>query len=271
MEKENNAVEVFKNEEFGEVRTTMVEGEPWFVAADVCKALEIGNPSQAVSRLDNDEKQNTLISNEGNKGNPNVVIINEAGLYSMIISSRKPEAKAFKRWITHEVIPSIRKHGAYMTPQKLYECLQDPRAIANILNALADEQDKNKELANENAALNATIEEQQPKVEFADHVLESRNAVDMSDFSKIICKNGIMLGRNNLFKKLRQLHILMDTNIPYQRYIDNGWFVVVEFTYHQGNTPYVGAKTLVTGKGQIALVKKLRKVIEEEKELTADA
>lgn len=101
---------IFEHPEFGKVRTVMIDGEPWFVAADVCNALDIRNPSQAISRLDEDEKIITLISNEGNqRGNPNVAVVNEPGLYTLILGSRKPEAKAFKRWITHEVLPALRK------------------------------------------------------------------------------------------------------------------------------------------------------------------
>lgn len=108
---ENN-IQIFTNEEFGKVRVVMINGEPWFVAADVCRILEIGNPSQALTRLDDDEK-NTLILNEGNRGNPNVNVVNEPGLYRLIFSSRKPEAKNFQRWVYHEVLPSIRKTGSY--------------------------------------------------------------------------------------------------------------------------------------------------------------
>lgn len=105
----------------------MKDGEPWFVAADVCRALKIGNPSQALTRLDEDEKITTLISNEGAAtGKSQMSFINEPGLYTLVLGSRKQEAKAFKRWITHEVIPSIRKHGAYMTPEKLEEALLNP-------------------------------------------------------------------------------------------------------------------------------------------------
>ena len=108
----DNKIEIFKNEQFGKIRTALIENEPWFVAVDVCRALEIGNSSQAISRLDADEKMITLISNEGNKrGNPNMTVVNEPGLYTLILSSRKPEAKTFKRWITHDVIPMIRKTG----------------------------------------------------------------------------------------------------------------------------------------------------------------
>lgn len=103
------ANKIFEHPEFGKVRIVMIDGEPWFAAADVCNALDIRNPSQAISRLDEDEKIITLISNEGNqRGNPNVAVVNEPGLYTLILGSRKPEAKAFKRWITHEVLPAIR-------------------------------------------------------------------------------------------------------------------------------------------------------------------
>lgn len=253
----NNAMEVFTNEQFGSVRTTMINGEPWFVATDVCKALEIKNSRDAMTRLDDDEKDVALTDTLG--GAQTSTVVNESGLYALVLGSRKPEAKAFKRWITHEVIPSIRKHGAYMTPQKLYECLQDPRAMANILTALADEQDKNRKLA-------AVIEDQKPKVEFADHIAASENAIEMGDFSKLAQKNGITLGRNNLFKKLRELGILMSDNVPYQQYMNAGWFEVVELPYQRNGTVYIGTKTLVTGKGQIGLIRKLRKALAEESE-----
>lgn len=255
MSNETNAIEVFDNEEFGSIRTTMINGEPWFVAADVCKALEIKNSRDAMTRLDDDEKDVALTDTLG--GVQTSTVVNESGLYALVLGSRKPEAKAFKRWITHDVIPSIRKHGAYITPQKLYECLQDPRAMANILTALADEQDKNRKLT-------AIIEDQKPKVEFADYIAASENAIEMGDFSKLAQKNGITLGRNNLFKKLRELGILMTDNVPYQQYMNAGWFEVIEQPYQRNGTVYIGTKTLVTGKGQIALVRKLRKALAEE-------
>ena len=109
-----NNMQIFQNEKFGKIRTLNLNGEPWFVAADVCKALELGNPSMTVERLDDDEKGISTIDTLG--GKQCMAIINEPGLYSLVITSRKPEAKAFKRWITHEVIPAIRKHGAYISP-----------------------------------------------------------------------------------------------------------------------------------------------------------
>lgn len=106
-----NELQIFNNPEFGEIRVIDIDGEPWFVAADVCRALDIGNPSQAITRLDNDEV--SLILNEGGH---ELNIVNEPGLYSLVLGSRKPEAKAFKRWITHEVLPAIRKTGSYSMP-----------------------------------------------------------------------------------------------------------------------------------------------------------
>ena len=112
-----NQIQVFNNEQFGEVRTVLQDGEPWFMVADVCKALEIGNPADVMRRLDADER--TLVSIEGASNGLPVNAVSEPGLYTLVLSSRKPEAKAFKRWITHEVIPSIRKHGLYAADELL--------------------------------------------------------------------------------------------------------------------------------------------------------
>lgn len=122
-----NEMQIFESDRFGQFRTTTIDGEPWFVAADVCRALEIGNPSQALTKLDDDEKM-TLTSNEGHSGQrggaQSMNVVNEPGLYTLVLGSRKPEAKAFKRWITHEVLPSIRKTGAYATDARLLEAAQ---------------------------------------------------------------------------------------------------------------------------------------------------
>lgn len=139
-----NKLMIFENEAFGKVRTLNLNGEPWFVAADVCKALELGNPSMTVERLDDDEKGISTIDTLG--GKQRMAIINEPGLYSLVITSRKPEAKAFKRWITHEVIPSIRKHGAYMTDSLLDALEAHPEAVPEYLNRLRSENARNREL-----------------------------------------------------------------------------------------------------------------------------
>ena len=140
----NSDLMIFENPEFGAVRSILIDGEPWFVAADVCKALELEKTNRALSRLDDDEKGAHSVSTPG--GRQRMSIISESGLYSLILGSRKPEAKAFKRWITHEVIPSIRKHGAYMTDSLLDALEAHPEAVPEYLNRLRSENARNREL-----------------------------------------------------------------------------------------------------------------------------
>ena len=140
----NNNLMIFENPEFGAVRSILIDGDPWFVAADVCKALELEKTNRALSRLDDDEKGAHSVSTPG--GRQRMSIISESGLYSLILGSRKPEARAFKRWITHEVIPSIRKHGAYMTDSLLDALEAHPEAVPEYLNRLRSENARNREL-----------------------------------------------------------------------------------------------------------------------------
>lgn len=248
---ENN-IQVFNNEEFGEVRTVMVSGEPWFVAVDVCKALELSNPTVAVSRLDEDERAKFNLGRQGEG-----IIVNEAGLYSLILGSRKPEAKVFKRWITHDVIPAIRKTGGYIQGE---ESMSDDDLIAR---ALVMAQKKIELREQQLKEKDAQLELQKPKVDFADHVTDSDNAIDMGTFAKYAQKQGITMGRNTLFKWLRDQGVLMDNNVPYQRYLNAGWFRVIENIYNTGSGQYTTPKTLVTGKGQVALINYIRKNCKE--------
>lgn len=248
---ENN-IQVFNNEEFGEVRTVMVSGEPWFVAVDVCKALELSNPTVAVSRLDEDERSKFNLGRQGEG-----TIVNEAGLYSLILGSRKPEAKAFKRWITHDVIPAIRKTGGYIQGE---ESMSDDDLIAR---ALVMAQKKIELREQQLKEKDAQLELQKPKVDFADHVTDSDNAIDMGTFAKYAQKQGITMGRNTLFKWLRDQGVLMDNNVPYQRYLNAGWFRVIENIYNTGSGQYTTHKTLVTGRGQVALINYIRKNYKE--------
>ena len=148
----STAIRTFTNDNLGNIRILIDNDEIWFVAIDVCKCLEINNSRQAILKLDTDEKKSLYIENSG-AGNPNKTIVNEAGLYNLILSSRKPEAKKFKRWITHEVIPSISKHGAYMTPETIEKVLYNPEFIINLASQLKAEQEKNEALTKENKAL----------------------------------------------------------------------------------------------------------------------
>ena len=154
---------IFENPSFGSVRTLERDGEPWFIAVDVCRALDIEQVTNTMKRLDDDEQ--ALISIKGiSRGNDEVRIVNEPGLYSLVLGSRKPEANACKRWIVHDVIPSIRKHGAYMTPDKLTETLTRPESVIELLQALVNEQTRVKELTSTNAALAAEANTWEPRM-----------------------------------------------------------------------------------------------------------
>ena len=181
-----NDVKIFENPEFGRVRTTVIDGEPWFVAADVCHALDIGNPSDALNRLDDDER--TLVSIEGASNGKPVNGVNEPGLYSLVLGSRKPEAKAFKRWITHEVIPAIRKTGGYHIPQTPAEQMAQGLLAAQKLLA---EKDKR-------------IEEMRPKEIFADAVTASETSILVGGLAKLIKQQGIDIGQKRLFAWMRE-------------------------------------------------------------------
>ncbi|MBS2764018.1 phage antirepressor [Bacillus licheniformis] len=239
-----------------QVRTVVKDGEPWFVAKDVCDVLEIGNPSQALSRLDEDEK-NTVILNEG-IGNPNKTIVNEPGLYSLILGSRKPEAKQFKRWITHEVIPTIRKTGGYVANDDLFIQTYLPQA---------DEQTKQlfKVTLHTMKEQSKQIETMKPKALFADAVEASESSVLVGELAKILKQNGIEIGQNKLFKWLRENGYLIrkkgeSFNLPTQRSMDMGLFEIKKSTIVNGDGSIRTTRTpKVTGKGQIYFVNKFIK------------
>ena len=151
-----NKIKIFENPEFGSIRTLQKDGEPWFVGKDVAAALGYSNPRKAIAdHVDEEDKGVTNCYTLG--GNQNMTIINESGLYSLILSSKLPTAKAFKRWITSEVLPSIRKHGAYMTPETLEAAILDPDTMIHLCQRLKEEQDKNRQLQKANAVL--TVEQ----------------------------------------------------------------------------------------------------------------
>ena len=239
-----NEIQVFSSADFGEIRTNIINGEPWFVASDVCAALDINNSRQALTRLDEDEKGVILSDTPG--GIQQLSAINQAGLYALVLSSRKPEAKAFKRWITHDVVPSIRKYGMYAVD----DLLNDPDLAIKAFTALKEERAKNKALAERNAIL-------EPKAEFFDAVADSKTAISMNEVAKVLAIKGY--GRNNLFEFLRNAGILDRYNVPYQRYVDSGWFRVIEQKFTKNGEQYVTTKTLVYQKGVDAIRRMLLK------------
>lgn len=214
-----NELTVFQNEQFGQVRTIVKDGEPWFVSADVCRALEVKNARDAVARLDDDEKGVVLTDTLG--GQQNMTIVNEPGLYALVLGSRKPEAKAFKRWITHEVIPSIRKHGAYLTPETLSKAIADPQWSIALLTALKEEREKVSSLQEENAAQKQMLAEAAPKVRYCDVVLRSKGAVSISKIAK-----DYGMSAQEMNQKLADLSIHYRQGncwLLYQRYARSGY------------------------------------------------
>jgi anti-repressor protein len=251
-----NDLQIFKNPKFGELRTTIKDGEPWFAATDVCTALEVGNPSQALARLDTDERFTTLISNEGAaSGKSQMSFVSEAGLYSLALSSRKPQAKPFKRWVTHEVIPSIRKHGAYMTPETIEKALLNPDTIIRLATELKAEREQRK-------ALESKVEADKPKVLFADAVATSESPMLIGELAKVLKQNGVDIGEKRLFGWMRENGYLIkrkgtDYNAPTQKSMEMGLFRVKEtaITHSDGHVT-VNRTTKVTGKGQQYFINK---------------
>ena len=235
----NNKIEVFKNEQFGEIRTALIENEPWFVAVDVCRALEIGNSSQAISRLDADEKMITLISNEGNKrGNPNMTVVNEPGLYTLILSSRKSEAKAFKRWITHDVIPMIRKTGCYMTDSVLERIRKDPTFTYTLAKAMLREKDRAD-------ALEAELNAAKPKADYYDAFINPDDCTNIRTTAK-----ELKIPERKFVKFLLNEGYLFRSPsgqlLPYNKKSNEGLFIVRDFVTFR----YTGSQTYFTPKGK---------------------
>jgi anti-repressor protein len=245
------------NYEGKEVRTVDVNGEPWWVLKDVCDILEHSNPSTVADRLDDDEKAKIDPKQYlGSRSNEPLTVISESGLYSAILLSRKPEAKKFKKWVTSEVLPSIRKHGGYIKATA-EDTDADIMARALII-AQKTIDDKNNRIS----ALSAKIEADSPKVTFADAVSTTSSTILIGDLAKILKGNGIDIGQNRLFKWLRNNGYLIkregaDYNSPTQRAMDMELFKIKESTYEldDGRVQIVRT-TKVTGKGQQYFINK---------------
>ena len=259
----NNKIKVFENAEFGSVRTVTINGEPWFVASDVCKALEINNVSMAISRLDDDEK-NTISLTEGIPGNPNKTIVNEPGLYSMVLSSRKPEAKAFKRWITHEVIPDIRQYGMYGTSDFLDKALGNPDNWIRMLTEYSAVKKENETLKLETVEQKAVIKSQnnqitlmKPKATYYDLVLQTKNAVNITTIAKDYGLSAVTLN-----KKLHDYGVQYKqggTWLLYQQHADKGYTKTKTGVYtNKAGEEYASVHTQWTQKGRMFIYEVLK-------------
>lgn len=260
MSETMNMVEVFKNEEFGEVRTLIESDKVLFCASDVAKALGYSKPNNAVKAhcVATLKRGSTIYGNREQEIN----FIPEGDVYRLIVHSKLPSAEKFERWVFDEVLPMIRKTGGYVADEDLFVETYLPFSDDNTkmlfkltletvqqLNGIIRKQAKQ-------------IEDERPLVEFADHVSNASNLIDVGTLAKIAKDENIDIGRTRLFDWLRDNGYLMDStsnkNQPYQKYIEQGLFKVRECTY---KTPYgdkVGTKTMVTGKGQIYFIEKLR-------------
>lgn len=236
------------------LRVVEIDSQPWFVAKDVCDILGLTNIRPSLAALDEDERGVHTIYTPG--GNQEMTIISEPGLYSLILRSRKPEATAFKRWVTHEVLPSIRRHGMYATESVVDAMLADPEAMIRTLTALKEERAKR-------ARLEAQVEADAPKVLFADAVASAKTDILIGDLAKILRGNGVNTGQRRLFEWLRENGYLIrqkgsSWNMPTQKAIDMGLFRVKEtvVTHADGHTT-VNRTTKVTGRGQTYFVNKI--------------
>ncbi|MBU5469162.1 phage antirepressor KilAC domain-containing protein [Falcatimonas sp. MSJ-15] len=250
----NNNLQIFNSEEFGTIRTVMANNEPWFVGKDVATVLGYSNPRDAINKhVDDEDKGVAKCDTLG--GIQDLTIINESGLYSLILSSKMPNAKKFKHWVTSEVLPSIRKNGAYMTEQTIEKALTSPDFLIQLATQLKEEQEARKQAEQ-------IIEQQKSKVVFADAVSASSSSILIGDLAKLICQNGVDIGQKRLFQWLRENGYLIkrkgsDWNMPTQRAVKMGLFEIKESSRLDANGCNVTTKTTkATGKGQVYFINK---------------
>lgn len=241
-----NELQVFKNQEFGSVRTLVINNEPWFVGKDIAESLGYTATEKAIrTHIDGDDKGVTEMDTPG--GKQKVVIINESGLYSLVLSSKLPSAKKFKRWVTSEVLPALRKTGQYQVKELSGQELM-AKALIEAQSVLA--------------AKDKQIEQMKPKVVFADAVATSHTSILVGELAKILKQNGIDMGQKRLFAWLREKGYLIkrqgtDYNMPTQKAMDLGLFEIKEGSYVNGSGVNITTKTpKITGKGQQYFINK---------------
>lgn len=248
-----NELQIFKNNDFGEVRTKVINNEPYFSLNDVCRILEINNPSQAKTRLNKDGViSNEVIDSMGRTQQAN--FINESNLYKLIFQSRKTEAEKFADWVTSEVLPTIRKHGAYMSSEVIEKTLSDPDYLIRLATNLKEEKAKR-------ALAEAQIERDKPKVLFANSCEVAENSILIGEFAKRLKQNGFDIGQNKLFEWLRQHDYLCKSgerkNLPTQYSMERGLFEVkTRIVSNPNGSMRTTSTTKVTGKGQIYFTNK---------------
>ncbi len=236
---------LFNNEEFGEIRTLLIDGDPWFVGKDIAVALGYSKPTDAI-RKHVEAEDRGISKMETPSFTQDMVVINESGLYSLILTSKLPTAKKFKRWVTSEVIPSIRKYGAYMTADTLYKTMSDPRELAKLLNALADEKDKNKKLTADNALLSV-------KAKYYDKILASPDAIPVTFIAKDYGMSASAFNRMLYHYEIQ--YPLRKSWCLYQGYAEKGYTQTKTYSYSENR---VCVHTCWTQKGRLFLYEFLK-------------
>ena len=242
-------LQLFQNPEFGRVRIVEVSGEAWMVGKDVAEALGYAKAQNAIAAHVDEEDRKVAPIQGTPGGTQEMTIINESGLYSLVLSSKLPNARKFRRWVTTEVLPTVRRHGAYMTPETLQAAILNPDTMIQLCQQLKAEREHSRQLEAENAAM-------LPKAVFADAVSASKSSILVGELAKLLRQNGVDTGEKRLFHWLRQNGYLIkrngaDHNMPTQRSIEQGLFVIKETTVcHADGHTTISKTPKVTGKGQ---------------------
>lgn len=246
-----NELKVFENHEFGTLRGVEIDGESWLVGKDVAERLGYKDTSDALKKhVDEEDKLTRRFADSGQ--NREMYIINESGLYSLVLGSKLTNAKKFKRWVTSEVLPAIRKHGGYLTAEKVEEALLNPDVLIRLATELKDEREARR-------ALESKVAEDAPKVLFAQAVEQAENSILVGDLAKLIKQNGTDIGQKRLFARLREEGYLGKTgesyNMPTQRAMEMQLFRISERTINNPDGSVRLTRTVkVTGKGQVYFI-----------------
>lgn len=262
-----NEIQIFNNPEFGAIRTAGTSSEPVFCALDICRALGYANSRKAIADHcdEGDVTKRDIIDSLGRTQSASFV--NESGMYALIFGSKLESAKQFKRWVTADVLPTIRKHGAYATAETIEDLITNPENGIRLLEALHEEREKRKhemQQRKEAEAMVNRLEEQaiedHPKVVYADAVAGSKSSCLIGELAKIISQNGVDIGEKRLYAWLREKHYLCSYgeryNQPYQKYIEQGLFTMKQSIYSTDGEIRTRNTTKVTGKGQVYFVNK---------------
>lgn len=250
-----NQLQVFNNEEFGQVRTVVQGEDVWFVAKDVADVLEFSDTNAMTRHLDEDELMSVKLTGMNMKS----TLMNESGLYSSILRSRKQQAKKFKKWVTNEVLPSIRKHGAYMIDKVLEQAVTNPDFAIGLLTKLKEEKEKL-------VAAQQQIVKQQPLVTFAEACMQSNESLKVSEVAKLAAKHNIRIGQRQLFAKLREWNLMFKRSTePTQSAVEKGYFEIAQGVKQKpSGEPFTWTTTYVTPKGQAYIIDRLKKEQEQE-------